>query len=131
MIVNRETPSGQPSQPRGGTFTGEVWAQQVNTTGAGPMMLNVLFLPGARTHWHSHEGGQLLVVRTGRGLVGSDGEAPTEITAGDSVWTAPGERHWHGAGPQTQMEHLATSFGETTWHEEVAEADYGATPHTA
>jgi quercetin dioxygenase-like cupin family protein len=53
--------------------------------------------PGVITHWHSHPRGQLLVVLDGVGLAQSEGGEIVELRAGDSVWFAPGERHWHGA----------------------------------
>jgi quercetin dioxygenase-like cupin family protein len=124
MIIGKAAPAGAAARQPADRFTGEVWIDSQGTAPGGPAMRNVLFLPRSRTHWHSHSEGQLLVVRHGRGLVGRDGEAPTEIAAGDVVWAPPGERHWHGASPDSQMLHLAVSFGETHWQEEVADGDY-------
>ncbi len=59
--------------------------------------MRTFFEPGGITHWHAHPLGQLLFVVDGTGLVQRDGGEVTEIRAGDSVWFAPGERHWHGA----------------------------------
>jgi len=53
--------------------------------------------PGTVTHWHTHPSGQLLFVIDGVGLVQRDGGAIVEVRPGDSIWFAPGERHWHGA----------------------------------
>jgi quercetin dioxygenase-like cupin family protein len=53
--------------------------------------------PGVRTRWHSHPLGQLLYVLHGVGQVQRDGGAVEEVRAGDSIWFAPDERHWHGA----------------------------------
>lgn len=55
--------------------------------------------PGVVTHWHTHPRGQLLFVLDGVGLVQREGGRVTEVRTGDSVWFAPGERHWHGATP--------------------------------
>lgn len=55
--------------------------------------------PGVVTHWHSHPRGQLLFVLDGVGLVQRDGGDVIEVCAGDCIWFAPGERHWHGARP--------------------------------
>ena len=63
-----------------------------------------------------------LQVLAGRGLVCPDGEEPQVIQAGDSVWVPPGERHWHGAAPDSFMSHTAISLGETRWAEEVTDA---------
>lgn len=53
--------------------------------------------PGTVTHWHLHPRGQLLYVTDGIGLVQRQGGPIIEVRAGDSVWFAPGEKHWHGA----------------------------------
>ncbi|MGA1167639.1 MAG: cupin domain-containing protein, partial [Burkholderiaceae bacterium] len=58
------------------------------------------------------------------GWVCNEGVAPREIRTGDVVWIGPGERHWHGAADSSYMIHMATSIGQTTWAEEVSEADY-------
>ncbi len=67
----------------------------------------VTFEPGARTNWHTHPLGQTLIVTAGSGLAQSEGGPKHAITAGDVVWFAPGERHWHGASPGCAMSHLA------------------------
>ncbi|GLI26523.1 cupin [Agromyces rhizosphaerae] len=118
--------SGAPSGQAANTFTGEVWADGVVTDRPDVKINNVIFTPCARTYWHSHEGGQILQVFRGRGLVtGGDGETRV-ITEGDTVWIEPGERHWHGGTVESLMGHTAISLGTTTWLEEVSEADYAA-----
>jgi quercetin dioxygenase-like cupin family protein len=78
----------------------------------------VRFEAGARNHWHSHAGGQLLHVIEGEGWVQSRGQDPQRIRLADTVTAAPGEEHWHGAGSQGPMAHLAVAMGETRWLEE-------------
>jgi quercetin dioxygenase-like cupin family protein len=68
---------------------------------------SVTFEPGARTAWHSHPLGQTLVVTAGRGRVQNWGKQMEEIHPGDAVWTAPGEKHWHGAAPTASMTHIS------------------------
>jgi quercetin dioxygenase-like cupin family protein len=63
--------------------------------------------PGVLTHWHSHPRGQLLFVLDGVGLVQRDGGDVIEVHAGDSIWFAPGERHWHGATPASPFSYLS------------------------
>ena len=63
----------------------------------------VTFEPGARTAWHTHPLGQTLVVTSGSGLAQVWGGPIETIRAGDTVWFAPGEKHWHGASPTTAM----------------------------
>jgi quercetin dioxygenase-like cupin family protein len=80
----------------------------------------VRFEAGARNHWHSHAGGQLLHVIEGEGWVQSRGQDPQHIRLEDTVTADPGEEHWHGAGSQGPMAHLAVAIGETRWLEESA-----------
>ena len=67
----------------------------------------VTFEPGARTNWHTHPLGQTLLVMAGLGWVQREGEPKEEIRPGDTVWFAPGEKHWHGAAATTAMTHIA------------------------
>lgn len=83
--------------------------------------LRVRFSAGARTHWHSHPGGQVLFVTDGRGRVGTRDGRVERIAAGDLVVATPDEEHWHGAADEAGVEHLALSFGETDWKEPVAD----------
>jgi Uncharacterized conserved protein, contains double-stranded beta-helix domain len=119
---------GRPSEQRGSTFTGVVWADPVMPTTDNVTVNNVFFTPGARTFWHTHEFGQMLQVTGGRGWVCAEGEKAQELRPGDVVWIPPHVRHWHGAATDTYMLHLATSFGKSDWQEEVTEESYaGAT----
>jgi quercetin dioxygenase-like cupin family protein len=90
----------------------------------------VTFEPGARTAWHTHPLGQTLIVTAGFGLVQRLGGPVEEIRPGDVVWFAPGEKHWHGASPQTAMTHIALQEVENgkvvDWLEHVTDAEYGA-----
>ncbi|WP_377807779.1 cupin domain-containing protein [Azospirillum sp. A29] len=63
--------------------------------------------PGVVTHWHSHPSGQLLFVLDGVGLVQREGGEPIEVRTGDTVWFAPGERHWHGAAPSSPFSYIS------------------------
>ncbi|PGH58458.1 cupin [Azospirillum palustre] len=63
--------------------------------------------PGVATHWHSHPSGQLLFALDGVGLVQREGGEPVEVRAGDAVWFAPGERHWHGAAPSSPFSYVS------------------------
>jgi quercetin dioxygenase-like cupin family protein len=67
----------------------------------------VTFEPGARTRWHTHPLGQVLVVTAGLGRVQRWGGPVEEIRPGDVVWFEPGEKHWHGAAPTVAMSHIA------------------------
>ncbi|MGM0562635.1 MAG: (R)-mandelonitrile lyase [Pseudomonadota bacterium] len=89
---------------------------------------HVTFEPGARTAWHTHPAGQTLIVTFGSGRVQREGGSVEEISQGDIVWFPAGEKHWHGASPDTAMSHIAiheSIDGSTvTWMEKVSNADY-------
>lgn len=111
-------------------FTGMVRQDPV-IEAAGPARVravSVTFEPGARTAWHTHPLGQTLVVTAGRGLVQSWGGPVQEIRMGDVVWFPPGEKHWHGAAPDTAMVHLAIQEAldgkAVDWLEHVSDEQY-------
>ncbi len=90
---------------------------------------SVTFEPGARTAWHTHPLGQTLIVTAGFGRVQRWGGPAEEIRPGDIVWFPPGEKHWHGAAPQTALTHIAlqeVKDGKTVnWLEHVSDEQYG------
>jgi quercetin dioxygenase-like cupin family protein len=115
----KPTRSGDP-----GTFSGRVMMDGLLADGdedAPNVRVNsVVFEPGGRTFWHSHAGGQVLLVGTGRGMIETRDGHRHGLRPGDIVWAAPGEEHWHGATPDSFVAHTAISLGETRWMEEVA-----------
>src|SRR4051812_40420547 len=66
-----------------------------------------VFAPGARSAWHTHPAGQMLIVTSGTGWVQEEGGPKREIKPGDVIWTPPGVKHWHGATATTSMSHIA------------------------
>jgi quercetin dioxygenase-like cupin family protein len=88
----------------------------------------VTFEPGARTAWHTHPLGQVLIVTAGYGLVQREGGPVEEIRPGDVVRFTPGEKHWHGASPTTAMTHIAIQESldgkAVDWMEKVSEDQY-------
>jgi len=88
----------------------------------------VTFEPGARTAWHTHPLGQTLIVLSGIGWVQREGGPIEEVRPGDTVWFAPGEKHWHGASPTIAMTHIAIQEelnGKVVeWMEKVTEEQY-------
>ncbi|MCS7219982.1 MAG: cupin domain-containing protein [Anaerolineae bacterium] len=92
---------------------------------------SVTFEPGARTAWHIHPLGQILIVTAGCGRAQRWGGPVEEIRAGDVVWFEPGEKHWHGASPTTAMTHIAIQEalgGQVVqWLEHVSDEQYLAT----
>ena len=86
------------------------------------------FAPGARTAWHTHPAGQLLVVTDGHGWVQEEGQPRREIKAGDTVWIEADVKHWHGAAEKNGMRHLAIAYvkdGKSAdWKELVTDEQY-------
>lgn len=112
-------------------FTGRVRVDPLHTAPepSRVSMALVTFEPNARTAWHTHPCGQTLIVTSGCGRVQLEGQPIQEIRPGDVVWIPPLERHWHGAGPQTAMSHIAVQerLGESpvTWMDHVTDEQYG------
>ena len=112
-------------------FTGDVYVDALHTPREPSRLLAsmVRFTPGARTNWHSHHLGQLLHCTDGTGYVVDRDGTVIRMRAGDTVWTPPGEEHWHGATVACFMCHLAMLEGVengdgTTWLEPVTDEDY-------
>jgi len=127
ILRNADQPSGVGPAT---TFTGPVRIDQyfeVEAPGRTGSAI-VTFSPGARTAWHSHPAGQLLYILTGLGWVQKEGEPKQQVQAGDTVWFAPDERHWHGASETKAMSHVAIAERvdgrSTDWFEHVPDADY-------
>ncbi|GLW06664.1 cupin [Microtetraspora sp. NBRC 13810] len=116
--------TGGTSERRSETFTGEVWADPLLPATSGVTINNVFFTPGARTHWHRHEGGQILHVTAGGGFVCAEGGRPYRLRAGDTVWTPAHEMHWHGADEHGYLLHTAVSLGSTVWDRPVTGDEY-------
>lgn len=129
MKVNRSA-AVPSSQGPATTFTGTVRRDGLISSEAPGRVVTglVTFEPAARTAWHTHPAGQILIITAGRGWVQSEGQPRYEVTAGDSVWIPANERHWHGATAQTAMTHIAVTEAidgtAVTWLEHVADTDY-------
>lgn len=111
-------------------FTGAVQVQELfpaddpSRTSGG----KVTFEPGARSAWHTHPLGQILIVTDGTGWVQQWGEPIQEIRKGDVVRIPPGVKHWHGATPTTSMTHIAIqeqlNGKAVEWMEKVSDEQY-------
>jgi quercetin dioxygenase-like cupin family protein len=119
-----------PKQPTGkgptDWFTGDVWIDSIarHPEPSHVSVGSVHFAPGARTAWHSHDGGQTLYVLEGRGRVQSRGDRIVEVAPGDMIYTPDGEEHWHGAAPDHFLTHLSITDGAPHWGDHVADAEY-------
>jgi quercetin dioxygenase-like cupin family protein len=112
-------------------FTGEVRIDPLFQAAAPARAAgnSVTFEPGARTAWHTHPLGQILIVTAGCGRVQREGGPIEDIRPGDVVSFAPGEKHWHGAAPTTAMTHIAIQEAldgkAVDWLEKVSDTQYG------
>jgi quercetin dioxygenase-like cupin family protein len=126
--VNGSTPAVIGKTPD--NFTGHAVISPLypatETTRASTGLVN--FAPGARTVWHSHPAGQMLIVTAGQGWVQEEGKERRVINPGDVVWIAAGVKHWHGATATSPMAHIALSYMKdgknVDWLEPVSDAQY-------
>lgn len=128
LIIREAEQRVGPASPD--NFTGEVISRgYFPAKETGVSTVEVTFKPGARTAWHTHPRGQMLIITEGRGLVRQWGEEPQEMREGDAVWIPAGVKHWHGAAPDSGVTHIALAplDGEgrsSTWMEKVSEEQY-------
>lgn len=90
---------------------------------------NVYFEPGARSNWHSHPAGQILIITDGVGYHQIEGQPRETIRKGDVVKCPPNVLHWHGASPDTGLQQIYilpnTEKGIVDWKQAVTEEEYG------
>src|SRR6185436_13148596 len=116
--------SGRAQQPGRGTpplFTGTSTPME----GTDLTVARRRFEPGARTYWHSHDRGQLLMVEDGRMRQQKRGQPMRDLGIGETDYTAPNVVHWHGATPDRPLVQINVGFGgEAKWLEAVTDAEY-------
>jgi quercetin dioxygenase-like cupin family protein len=116
-------------------FTGDVYVDVI-VKGEEPSRVrvnSVHFTPGAHTAWHAHAVGQTLHVTEGIGVVQERDGGITVLRPGDTIYTAPGVWHWHGASKDHFMTHLAIweapeSGAESKWGDLVSDEEYNKQP---
>lgn len=115
-------------------FAGDVWLDMIAVPHGQEqraVVARVRFAPGARTAWHSHARGQYLHVTQGVALFGDRDGTVLEVHPGQTLYTPPGQEHWHAATPECFMEHLAIlenaddPADTTTWLEHITDEQYG------
>jgi quercetin dioxygenase-like cupin family protein len=120
-VAAAQQPATAPPQ----TFNPANFTGTVTPRGTTDIRMNRYhFDPGARTKWHSHEGGQVIFVEQGRLRVQERGKPAREVEQGTSFHVAPGVPHWHGALPNAGITQISLSFGTTSWLEPVSDGDY-------
>lgn len=114
-------------------FTGTAWLQMLvdNDSTFDTSIGNVTFEPGARTNWHKHPGGQILLVTDGQGYYQEKGKPAQLLHKGDVVKIPPNAEHWHGAAPAKGLTHIAISVntdkGSVIWLGPVTDDEYKQT----
>ena len=120
---------GEPN-PYGQFFTGQTYLTRlsVNDEVWNSSIANVTFEPGARTNWHKHSGGQILLVEGGEGRYQERGGEIRILYKGDVVRIPPEVEHWHGAAPNSWFAHISIEthlpHNQTTWLNPVSDAEY-------
>jgi quercetin dioxygenase-like cupin family protein len=123
MVVAAQSPSGQkPGAGNPPLFTGTSTPMESKNLSVARRR----FEPGARSYWHSHDNGQLLLVEEGRMWTQKRGQTRRDLGPGESDYTGPNVVHWHGAAATTHLVQVNVGFGgDAKWLEAVTDADYG------
>ena len=121
---------GKPN-PYGQFFTGQTYLTRLSEKDDiwNSSIANVTFEPGARTNWHKHDGGQILLVLNGEGRYQEKGKELQILRKGDVVRIPPHVEHWHGAAPDCWFAHVSIETnvhlnGKTDWLEPVTDKEY-------
>ena len=119
-------PIGAPNDAFAKYFIGQSYLAPVSTDQVG--IFNVTFEPGARTNWHKHSGGQILLVLGGEGRYQERNGEIRVLKKGDVVRIPLNVEHWHGAAPNSWFTHISVETNlpnnQTTWLEPVSDAEY-------
>lgn len=126
--LNLIFPKGEPGAAD--NFTGKAWNIGLveNDSVYNTVVGNVYFDPGARSNWHTHPSGQILIITDGEGYHQIKGQPRQTLKKGDIVKCPPNVEHWHGASPQTGMLQMyilpKTEKGIVTWLQKVTDEQY-------
>lgn len=121
-------PKGQQGPAE--NFTGKAWNIGLvpNDSMYNTVVGNVYFEPGARSNWHTHPAGQILIITDGVGYHQILGQPRQTIRKGDVVKCPPNVLHWHGASPDTGLHQLyilpKTEKGIVDWKQKVTDEEY-------
>lgn len=128
-IVNSIFPRGE-KVASSNNFNGAVWLNRFisPSDSLDCIVALVTFQPGVRTNWHTHPGGQILIVTEGVGYYHEKGKPRQIIRKGDIIKCSPGVQHWHGASPDSEFAHLVVApdieKGDVTWLQRVTDEEY-------
>jgi quercetin dioxygenase-like cupin family protein len=111
-------------------FTGNAYnfGLVANDTTYNTLVGNVYFEAGARSNWHIHPGGQILIITDGEGYYQVEGQPKQTMKKGDVIKCPPNTRHWHGAAEKSSLSQLYivtnTEKGIVEWQEPVTDDQY-------
>jgi quercetin dioxygenase-like cupin family protein len=111
-------------------FTGKAWniGLVANDTTFNTLVGNVYFEPGARSNWHIHPAGQILIITDGVGFHQIKGQPRQTIKKGDVIKCPPNVLHWHGASLQSGLQQMYiipnTEKGIVKWLQPVTNEEY-------
>lgn len=111
-------------------FTGKAWNTGLvaNDTTYNTVIGNVYFEPGARSNWHIHPAGQILIITDGAGYHQIKGQPRQTLKKGDVVKCPPNVLHWHGASLESGMQQIyilpRTEKGIVEWQQPVTDEEY-------
>lgn len=111
-------------------FTGKAWNTGLvaNDTTYNTVIGNVYFEPGARSNWHIHPAGQILIITDGVGYHQIKGQPRQTIKKGDVIKCPPNVEHWHGASPESGLQQLYIipnkGKGIVRWMHPVSDEEY-------
>lgn len=117
-------------------FTGKVWVQSLLLQDSTFNLVagSITFSAGARSYWHTHNAGQILMVTDGTGYTQEKGKAIRIIRKGDVVTCLPNVEHWHGASKESSMTHISLNpnadQGVVTWLRPVSDQEYNNTKNS-
>ena len=111
-------------------FTGNAWTKSLLPIDSiyNTVVGNVYFEPGARSNWHTHPAGQILIITDGIGYHQIKGQLRETIKKGDIIKCPPNKEHWHGASQKVGMMQMyilpKTEKGLVKWLQKVTDQEY-------
>lgn len=133
--IDQRSNASQPAEqlfPKGqlgpsSNFTGNAYnfGLVANDSIYNTLVGNVYFEKGARSNWHTHPSGQILIIIDGEGYHQIEGQPRQTIRKGDVVKCPPNAKHWHGATENSSLSQMYivpnTENGIVTWLEPVTD----------
>ncbi|UII25733.1 cupin domain-containing protein [Fulvivirga maritima] len=110
--------------------TGNVWVKMHLESDSiyNTMVVTEAFELGARTNWHIHPSGEILVITKGNGFHQLRGGEMEKVKKGDVIKCPPGVAYWHGADSNNVLSHIVvvpnTEKGMVNWLEPVTDDEY-------